>query len=218
MNATIIKVAAGLVILASILWALACGAGSGNNKNGTASVDQEQLDADAACDETNINARRDRVANRIAKGIEGKSKLQEQVNSGLFAYNIEVIEPDRNSLQMTVSGGVGDVHDNSNKVDYDNFHDLVGIVQKFVRKKCTSRVVFASSANTNAAASDSALTLSGDFRWFACEWPNVPCNGACLPSCDKGTSHDLNSGGNANGPVNSNSNAAPKSNQNKKDG
>jgi len=225
MNTTIIKVAAGLVILASLLWALACGPGSGN---GTASVDQDQRDADAACGETNINSRRDQVANRIAKGILAKKQLQEQVNAGVFAYNIDVIDANTPyaSLQMTIRGGVGDVHDNTNTKDFDNFHELVGIVQKFVRKKCTSRVVFSPTTNANAPApapagaedSNTGAVLVGDFRWFACEWPNVPCNGACLPSCDRKGDPGSGTGGTSNAPTNSNANSVPNSNKAKKDG
>jgi hypothetical protein len=222
MNTTIIKVAAGLVILASLLWALACGVGS--NQNGTA-ADQDQRDADSACGETNINTRRDKVANKIANRIEAKTRLQEQVNAGVFNYNIDVIDANTAyaSLQMTIRGGVGDVHDNTNTKDYENFHELVGIVQKFVRKKCTSRVVFASSGNANAPsppspqspeASNTGAVIVGDFRWFACEWPNVPCNGACLPSCDR--KNDPSSDA-SNPPANSNSNSAPNSNKPKKD-
>lgn len=207
MLTTLIKLVLAVVVLASFLTELACGGGSSvnntnaNTTNVNSTSSETAIVTDSACNENNINTRLQKVTDAVARKIGNKPGLQDQLDRGVFKYQI-VIGPGTpgDSLDMYIEGQVG---------GKDNFADLIGIIKNFIQRKCTDQVYFVAPGTLPIKPTTGG---GGGFEWFACEDPNVPCpGGECLLSCPAPP------GGNVNTNTNTktNTNSGNKNNQKK---
>ncbi|MFN6962378.1 MAG: hypothetical protein ACK4S4_01295 [Pyrinomonadaceae bacterium] len=171
------------MLAAAIVFSSACATDRGpaaNNANraanNTASVNAEQTGSPAAgpCDQGTIKEKVGKLRNAIGQDIAKDSKLDQQVKDGKLKWDVaEVTYPTVTRIELTVSGTVSDVDKNNGQSQLKKLFDTFGADLK---KSCIERVVFEGM---------SATASSGRFEWNICEYPNVWCNGECVPTCTK---------------------------------
>lgn len=183
MNATYLRIGLTMTALAAAFLSVACGGGT-RNANTVQNANAQTAEAPKGLASEMNNAckaanKLDAVRQAVLDKIKGKGELHAQLNNG-FSYTIDPGVND--SLKMTIRGFVGDYHNGAHTRDDDNFFDLIDILKKFARKGCISSIQFLPSG----AAAGSGTTTDPGFIWFACEEPNIPCDGACVsPPCNR---------------------------------
>jgi len=203
-----IRIAISLtVVLAAVMLIMSCGTAPQNtnlnqnqnqNQNGI-ETKAAAIEYDDACDEQDVNRRRDKTQQKIDAELSRDDELKDRVK-------ILVKTVGTSHLEAIVEGQAG---------GEDELEDLSRIVRKFMKRKCVVRVLFVTTGTIPSATSADRNEI---FEWNACEWPNVPCtNGECVPHpCVKGIrtptptprpNTNANSSSSSNSNSNSNSNA-----------
>lgn len=195
------RVAASMVALAMILSSLACTPGPQNanqnqnqnqNQNGTQANVATTILYNSACDEPDINVRKDEVKKNIDKEIKDDNQLENKVK-------IDVRKVGETYLEVLIEGQAD---------GKDEINDLSHILKSFMKKKCVLTVYFVAEGTLPLASTARAA----GFRWSACEAPMIPCpNGECAIACpaltpDPPRISNTNSKTNSNSTANVNSN------------
>lgn len=200
MKSRSIKVALPMtVVLAVFLSILSCGPGPQNtNQNLNQNQNQNGIETktaavafDSACDEGDIETRRQSAQDKIDRELAGDDELKD----GRVKILVKTVGT--SYLEALVEGrAAGD----------DELEDVSRILRKFMKRKCVLRVSF---VPTGTIPPFTSSVRGESFEWNACEWPTVACpNGECASSCPSlSPQANNNSNGNKNTNTNTNSNS-----------
>jgi hypothetical protein len=222
------------VLAAFVLWTfamtLACGGGGqnsnsnasnvGNANSNTANANAVSLAKAFDCDRDTADGKaqaiRTYIENEMTVDKDHKGNLVNQAFEDkppatklTFTLTPQWPEPGNLSKMYFDLEFSGLVRGNDNANDRNHpFKKIAEILDKVVKKGCVQNVTF-------KAPSKHLTDYVDGFQWTACDWPNVPCNGACEPTCNRkgGTNSSKPTNGNTAGNTTSASgNTDPASN------
>ncbi|MEO7658536.1 MAG: hypothetical protein ABIV48_02880 [Pyrinomonadaceae bacterium] len=141
------------------------------NQNANAAANANSADVAAifsdngTCEYANLDTRRKEVYDDIEDKIK-KSSLRDQYPAA-FKFNVlKAPGNNANSLYLYIGGKISGP---------DEFAVLEKIIKNFVKRKCTSRVIFVPVAGV--PLDTAGVSNDPGFEWTACPYPTVPCPG-----------------------------------------